>query len=125
MCQRDVLLQDPCADRRVLLLTREEEKKLLLRLEAISSLADLRRMQHLLYVQLGIVLHVQPGPNEVRSVRGLHISLEPRPGLCRKTAQAVLAAVRRGLEAHLQIVYDLLDEGLLPDGQASLFGSGS
>ena len=45
VCDRDALLQDPQADARVLLLTREEEKCLLQRLEQITNLADLRRLQ--------------------------------------------------------------------------------
>ena len=41
VCDRDALLQDPQADARVLLLTREEEKRLLQRLEQITSLLGL------------------------------------------------------------------------------------
>ena len=52
----------PQADARVLLLTREEEKRLLQRLEQITSLADLRRLQDRMEQQLGIRLTIAPGP---------------------------------------------------------------
>ena len=45
----------------------------------------------------------------MRTVRGLAIQLEELPGLCRKTRQAVPAAIRRCLEQHPQIVYAILD----------------
>lgn len=121
VCQREQLLQASQADLRVLRLTREEEKKLLLRLEKLRSLADLWHMQSLLYEQLGIRLTVQAGQNEVRTVRGLQIELQAQLGLCRKTAQSIPAAIRKGLEANVQIVYDLLDQYPLSDGQTSLF----
>ena len=66
VCDRDALLQDPQADARVLLLTREEEKRLLQRLEQITSLADLRRLQDRMEQQLGIRLTIAPGPNKNR-----------------------------------------------------------
>lgn len=95
----------------MLMLTREEENRLLDRLKRLSSLADLRRMQARMYEQLGISLTVEPGPNEVRTIMGLHIEVAPQPGLCRKTRKSIPAAVRRGLEANLDIVFDLLNEG--------------
>jgi hypothetical protein len=118
ICEREKLLSDPASDARVLLLTREEEKRLLERLEKLASLADLRRMQDLMRKQLGIVVEVAPGPNEVSTVRGLRIEIQEQPGLCRKTRKNIPAAIRRGLEANLQIVYDLLDEGDLLGGGA-------
>ncbi|MCX5591125.1 hypothetical protein [Alcaligenes endophyticus] len=124
ICQREQLLQAPYADQRILRLTREEEKKLVARLEKLRSLDDLWHMQTLLYEQLGIKLIVQPGQNEVRTVRGLHIELEAQVGLCRKTTQHIPAAIRKGLEANLQIVYELLDQYPLVNGQTSLFATG-
>lgn len=112
-CQREQVLADPSADWRVLRLTRQEEKALLARLEAIDSLADLRHMQGKLRELLGLVLHVEAGANEVRTVRGLSIKLEDRPGLCRKVAQTIPAAVRRAMDQRPHIVYDLLNENSL------------
>ncbi len=110
ICAREQLLSQEGGDTRVLLLTREEEQKLLSRLERISSLADLRHMQARLYDQLGVVLHVQPGPNEVRTVMGLQIEVEERPGLCRKVRKSIPTAIRRCLEANLDIVFEMLNE---------------
>lgn len=109
-CQREQVLSDPQADWRPLRLTREEEKRLLSRLEALQSLADLRHLQAKLQSLLGLELRVLPGPREIRTVRGLRIELVDQPGLCRKLRQSVPAAVRRALEQHPQIVYELLDE---------------
>ena len=116
ICERDQLLSEPDSDTRVLLLNRQEEKRLLQRLESLASLADLRHMQALIYKQLGIVVEVAAGPNEVRTVMGLHIEVQARPGLCRKVRASIPAAIRRGLAANEHIVYELLDEG-------GLFGS--
>lgn len=109
VCEHDRLLETPDADIRVLRLTRQEEKKLIARLENLTSLEDLRHMQARLHAQLGITLTVNPGPNEVRTVRGLHIEVAPLPGLCSKTRQTIPAAVRRGLDRKPEIVYDLLN----------------
>jgi hypothetical protein len=109
VCDRDRLLDDPHADLRVLRLTAEEEKRLVARIENISSHADLKHVGELMQAQLGITLRIRPGANEVRTVRGLVIELEERPGLCRKTRQAVPAAVRRCLERNPDIVYAILD----------------
>lgn len=108
-CGRELLLDSPGADLRILRLTRHEELRLLERLENIQSLADLEHLQRRLYEQLGIRLTVAPGLNEVRSMRGLQIHLEALPGLCRKTRQAIPAAIRRGLEKSPEIAYRLLD----------------
>ncbi|NYT85109.1 hypothetical protein [Pollutimonas harenae] len=117
ICEREQLLSSPDNDMRVLLLTREEEKKLIRRLECLASLADLRHMQALIYKQLGVVVDVTASSGEVRTVMGLHIELREKPGLCRKVRASIPAAIRRGLAANERIVYELLDEG-------GLFGSG-
>jgi hypothetical protein len=109
-CDRDRLLADPAGDKRVLALTREEEKRLLARLEAVSSLPELKRMIERMRQLLGIELQIGPGPNEVRSTRGFQIRVADRPGLCRKTRQAIPAAVRRCLESHPDVGYAILDE---------------
>ncbi len=109
VCERDTLLGDPQADLRVLRLTREEERKLIARIESISSYADLLHVARRMREQLGIELEVAPGAGEVRTVRGLRIQLTERPGLCRKVRQSVPAAVRRCLESKPEIVYALLD----------------
>lgn len=108
-CEREYLLQSPGADLRILLLTRQEEKRLLERLENLKDLDDLRHMQQRMYQLLGIHVEVAPGFNEVRSMRGIAISIESHPGLCRKTRQAIPAAIRRGLERQPEIAYRLLD----------------
>lgn len=108
-CERDKLLEDPAADRRILLLTREEERKLIERIESIASHGELLRICQRMEEQLGLVLRIAPGAEEVRTVRGLAIQIEDRPGLCRKLKQSIPAAVRRCLEAHQEIVYAILD----------------
>ncbi len=109
VCDREELLQAPGADLRILNLTRQEEKKLLDRLEHLKSLQDLERMQQLMYQQLGIRLHIAPGHTEVKSMRGIQIVIDELPGLCRKTRQSIPAAIRRGLENQPEIAYRLLD----------------
>ena len=108
-CDREQLLQTPGADARILTLTRQEEKKLIARLEDLKSLQDLERMQQLMYQQLGIRVQVAPGHTEVKSMRGIQIDIEPFPGLCRKTRQAIPAAIRRAMEKRPEIAYRLLD----------------
>jgi hypothetical protein len=56
-----------------------------------------------------VALRIAPGVNEVKSVRGIIVVLEDQPGLCKKIRQSIPAAIRRTLEAHPQIMYDLLD----------------
>lgn len=109
VCDREQLLQAPGADLRILNLTRQEEKKLLDRLEDLKSLQDLERMQQLMYQQLGIRVHVAPGHTEVKSMRGIQILIDELPGLCRKTRQSIPAAIRRGMEKRPEIAYRLLD----------------
>ena len=48
--------------------------------------------------QLGIRLRIAPAFGEVRSMRSIRMRFEEQPGLCRKTRQAIPAAIRRGLE---------------------------
>lgn len=108
-CGRERLLDIPGSDLRILSLTRQEEKRLLERLETLESLADLERLQRRMYEQLGIRLHIAPGFHEVRSMRGISIQFDELPGLCRKTRQEIPAAIRRGLEKHPEIAYDLLN----------------
>jgi uncharacterized protein YceH (UPF0502 family) len=109
ICGREGLLGNPGADLRFLRLTRPEEKRLLERLENIQSLTDLERLQQRMLEQLGIRLQVAPGRNEVRSMRGIAVDIDDLPGLCRKTRQAIQAAIRRGLEKRPEIAYRLLD----------------
>ncbi|CDG81887.1 hypothetical protein [Janthinobacterium agaricidamnosum] len=117
VCQRDVLLQTPDGDLRILRLTREEEKKLIDRIEAIGSYQDLLALGMRMKQLLGIELHIEPGPHEVRSARGLTIALGAQAGLCRKTRQAVPAAIRRCLDNHPEIIYALLNAHDLLAGQ--------
>lgn len=109
ICERERLLEAPGADLRILRLTRQEEKRLLERLENLHSLADLQRLQQRLFEQLGVRVEVMPGHNEVRSMRGIAITIDELPGLCRKTRQSIPAAIRRGLEKNPEVAYRLLD----------------
>lgn len=110
ICGREQLLEAPeKGDLRILRLTRMEENRLLERLENLASLADLERMQQRLYEQLGIRMDIAPGPNEVRSMRGIRIEIAELPGLCRKTRQSIPAAIRRGLEKRPEIAFALLN----------------
>ncbi|TBU72299.1 hypothetical protein DNK10_22360 [Pseudomonas daroniae] len=108
-CERERLLETPTGDQRILLLTRAEEKRLLERLENLASLEELERMQQRMFEQLGIRVEIAPGFNEVRSMRGIAIEVTTFPGLCRKTRQAIPAAIRRGLERRPEIAYALLN----------------
>ncbi|MFS2158467.1 hypothetical protein ACCD10_14020 [Pseudomonas sp. Pseusp122] len=94
---------------RILCLTKQEEKRLLERLENITSLPDLEHMQRRLYEQLGIRLEIAPGFSEVRSMRGIQIRIDELPGLCRKTRASIPAAIRRGMEKRPEIAYTLLN----------------
>ena len=115
-CDRDRLLADPAADARILMLTKEQEKILVARLERIDSLADLRAMQGRMQAQLGIVVRITPSDNEVRTSRGIAIQLDEQPGLCRKTRSSIPAAIRRGFDNKPEIVYALLNERDLLNG---------
>ena len=83
---------------------------------ALGSLADLRRMQERMEQQLGIRLSITRSPNEVRSLRGIAILVHEQPGLCRKTRQAIPAAIKKSMDAQPQIAFDLLDESGLFGG---------
>lgn len=107
-CGRERLLEAG-GDLRILRLTRQEERRLLERLENIACLADLEHLQRRMYEQLGIRVEIAPGFNEVRSIRGFAIRLDELPGLCRKTRQSIPAAIRRGLDRHPEIAHRLLD----------------
>lgn len=113
-CDRERLLENPDADLRVLKLTREEEKRLLARIESIASYDELRRMTDKLQEMVGIDLQITPSVHGVRTVRGLAIRLAEQPGLCRKLRQSIPAAVRRCLDRKPDIIYAMLDaHGLL------------
>ncbi|AVJ29690.1 hypothetical protein [Achromobacter spanius] len=116
VCDREQLLANPASDLRILRLTREEEKRLVARLENITSLDDLRAMQGRIQAQLGIVILITPSENEVRTSRGISIQLEELPGLCRKTRASLPAAIRRGFDNRPEIVYALLNERDLLSG---------
>ena len=116
VCQRDALMQASGGDTRILRLTREEEKRLVQRLEQITSLADLRHMERRLFEQLGVRLSIGTSPNGVRSLRGITVLVHEQPGLCRKTRQAIPAAIKKSMEARSGIVFELLDEGGLFGG---------
>ncbi|MES2076279.1 MAG: hypothetical protein V4462_11745 [Pseudomonadota bacterium] len=115
VCGREALLAPDAgaeaapADLRVLRLTREEERKLLERIGALASYAELLKLEQGLRAQLGVELRITPSARGVRTVRGLAIELLERPGLCRKTREAVPAALRRRLDQQPEIVYALLN----------------
>ncbi|UZJ58300.1 hypothetical protein OKW98_17020 [Pseudomonas sp. KU26590] len=108
-CDRERLLALDGADMRILRLTRQEEKRLLERLENIATLEDLQRLQQRMFDQLGIRLDIGPGFNEVRTMRGMVIDIAELPGMCRKTRAAIPAAIRRGLEKNPEIAWRLLN----------------
>ncbi len=111
ICGREALLQMPEADIRILRLTRDEELRLVQRLEHLQSLSDLRHLQDLMHKQLGITLSITLSPNEVRTLRGIAILVNEQPGLCKKTRQAIPAAIKKSMELRPEIAYELLDEG--------------
>ncbi len=116
VCQRE-RLSAPDSDTRILMLTREQEKKLIERIERIDSYEQLLHVAKLLHQQLGVTLRIAPGTREVRTVRGIVIVLEDMPGLCKKTRQNVPAAIRRCLDLHPDIVFAILNaHDLLGDG---------
>ncbi|MFJ2487646.1 hypothetical protein [Pseudomonas sp. NPDC087639] len=108
-CGRDPLLEMPDADLRILLLTREQEKILLARLEHLKDLADLQHLQKRMFEQLGIRVEVSPGFHEVRTMLGIDIQIEELPGLCRKTRKSIPAAIRRSLNNNPEIAFELLN----------------
>jgi hypothetical protein len=108
-CGRDPLLETPGADVRILFLTRAEEKRLIERLENLSSLKDLEHLQQRMFEQLGIRVDIVPSFNEVRTMRGIGIQVGELPGLCRKTRASIPAASRRAMEKRPKIAYDVLN----------------
>ena len=108
-CGRDPLLETPGADLRILFLTRNEEKRLIERLENLQSLSDLEHVQRRMFEQLGIRVDIAPGFNEVRTMRGIGIQIGDLPGLCRKTRANIPAAIRRAMEKRPEIAYELLN----------------
>lgn len=109
VCGRDALLDEPGSDARILVLTKHEEKRLIARIASVSSYTDLMHVAELMHKQLGIVLQISPGINEVRTMRGFNIQLVERPGLCSKTRQTVPAAIRRCLEQNPEIAFTILN----------------
>jgi len=109
VCERERLLVEPGADLRPLRLTRMEEQKLIDRIENISSYDELQRLQERIRANLGVELKIVPGPNEVRTLRGIVILLEDRPGLCKKVRQSIPAAIRKVLDRHPEITWAILD----------------
>lgn len=116
VCERERLLREPDADMRPLVLDRKQESRLIERIERIDSYADLRHVQELIRKNIGAELHIAPGPKEVRTMRGIIIVLEDKPGLCKKVRQSVPAALRRRLQEKPEIAWAILDAG-------DLFGS--
>ena len=111
VCERERLLAEPGADIRPLAIDRRQEQKLIERIERIDSYADLQHVQELIRRNIGAELRIAPGPNEVRTVRGIIIVLEEKPGLCKKVRQSVPAAVRKRLQEKPEIAWAILDAG--------------
>ena len=120
-CRQGELLdaweRDPTTDIRILRLTREEEKALIARIEAVDNYPALLRIEQRLFELLGIRLTITPSHNGVRTVMGLNIRLADQPGLCRRTREKLPAAVRRCLHNHPDIVYALLNARDLLGGE--------
>jgi DNA polymerase II large subunit len=90
-------------------LLKNEEKNLIEHIHTISSYAQLKKLEERLYSQLGLVLKVVQRSREVRTARGIGVDVEPIPGLCKKTRQAIVTAVRRCLDENTEIVFAILD----------------
>nr|WP_315212808.1 hypothetical protein [uncultured Duganella sp.] len=105
----DAWERDGQTDIRVLRLTREEEKALVARIEAIDSYEALGRIEQRMQELLGIRLTITPSANGVRTVMGLQIKLADQPGLCRRTRENIPAAIRRCFGQHPEIIYALLN----------------
>jgi len=109
VCERERLLADPAGDHRPLAIDRKQEHNLVARIERVSDYRDLQHVQALIRQNVGAELRIAPGPNEVRTVRGIIVVLEEKPGLCKKVRQSVPAAVRRLLQERPEIAYAILD----------------
>ncbi|MRW82553.1 hypothetical protein GJ698_00420 [Pseudoduganella sp. FT26W] len=105
----DAWERDSGTDIRILRLTREEEKALIARIEAIDSYEALGRLEQRMLELLGIRLTITPSANGVRTVMGLQIKLAEQPGLCRRTRENIPAAIRRCFGRHPEIIYALLN----------------
>lgn len=108
-CERERLLADPAGDHRPLAIDRKQEQNLVARIERVRDYQDLQHVQALIRKNVGAELRIEPGPNEVRTVRGIIVVLEEKPGLCKKVRQSVPAAVRRLLQERPEIAYAILD----------------
>jgi len=109
VCERERLLADPAGDHRPLAIDRKQEQNLVARIERVSDYRDLQHVQALIRQNVGAELRIAPGPNEVRTVRGIIVVLEEKPGVCKKVRQSVPAAVRRLLQERPEIAYAILD----------------
>lgn len=109
VCGRERLLADPAGDHRPLAIDRKQEQNLVARIERVRDYQDLQHVQALIRKNVGAELRIEPGPNEVRTVRGIIVVLEEKPGLCKKVRQSVPAAVRRLLQERPEIAYAILD----------------
>ncbi|MCC2959230.1 hypothetical protein LK540_02165 [Massilia sp. IC2-278] len=109
VCEREQLLADPAGDHRPLAIDRKQEQNLVARIERVRDYQDLQHVQALIRKNVGAELRIERGPNEVRTVRGIIVVLEEKPGLCKKVRQSVPAAVRRLLQERPEIAYAILD----------------
>ena len=109
VCERERLLADPAGDHRPLAIDRKQEQNLVARIERVRDYQDLQHVQALIRQNVGAELRIEPGPNDVRTVRGIIVVLEEKPGLCKKVRQSVPAAVRRLLQERPEIAYAILD----------------
>lgn len=113
VCERERLMVEPDADVRPLAIDRKQEQKLIERIGRIESYAELQHVQELIRKNIGAELRIAPGPKEVRTLRGIIIVLEEKPGLCKKVRQSVPAAVRKRLQEKPEIAWAILDAGNL------------
>lgn len=109
VCERDRLLAEAGADLRPLAIDRRQELNLIARIERVDTYEDLQHVQALIRKNIGTELRIEPGPKEVRSMRGIIIVLEEKPGLCKKVRQSVPAAVRKRLQERPEIAWAILD----------------
>jgi len=116
VCDLDHLLNDPQGDKRILRLTRIEEKKLIDHINTITTFSELQKLKERLLTQLGVDLQITQRSREVRSVRGISVEVKEHIGLCRKTRHAITTAIRRCLDQNSSIIFAILDAN-------DLFGS--
>jgi hypothetical protein len=53
----------------------------------------------------------------VRSLHSITVLVLEEPGLCRKTRQAIVAAIKHSLAQQLEIAYEILNVGSLFENQ--------